>query len=419
MKTKPLSSIIAAALTLSANAAPKMLPFQGHLTQSNGDAVDDGTKVVQFKIYDAPVSGNAVWAGEVHKLSVNQGLVNTILGTKTAFPGNYAEGVKIMFSEPLYMEITVDANSSETITAEDPPLLPRQVILPANFAHVAMRAVDAETLKGVDLVENGQIKASAIETNGITKDQLATGAVGTDEVSLNSLTKLDLARGSVESDEIADGTIQAVDLSEGLQNSVIPPGAIMPFAGAVAKIPPGWLPCDGRALDKDADGGRYQSLYNAIGESWGKGITGSGNAAGVTEFNVPDLRGVFLRGVAGTSAADPNKIASTDDGADGNRFASPASGNSGNQVGSFQGDGFEAHRHLLVRFANMNSGHVNTPGETIAYARSLGQGAGIGNANFEYQLGGHTSEPDAGRSGLSGGLETRPKNAYVNYIIKY
>jgi len=84
MKTKPLSSILAAALTLSANAAPKMLPFQGHLTQSNGDAVDDGTKVVQFKIYDAPVSGNAVWAGEVHKLSVNKGLVNTILGTKTA-----------------------------------------------------------------------------------------------------------------------------------------------------------------------------------------------------------------------------------------------------------------------------------------------------------------------------------------------
>jgi len=73
-------------LAASALAAPPLLHFQRHLSDSKGDVIDSGTKVVQFKIYDAPVSGNAVWTGEVHKLSVNKGLVNTILGTKTAFP---------------------------------------------------------------------------------------------------------------------------------------------------------------------------------------------------------------------------------------------------------------------------------------------------------------------------------------------
>ena len=132
-----------------AHAAPRLLPFQGHLTNAEGEAIDGEAKVVQFKIYDAPVSGTAIWAGEVHKLSVNKGLVNTVLGTKTAFPERYGSGDgKLIFSEPLYLEITVDAQPQGTaghgvIDPADPPLLPRQVILPVNHALQADRATEA------------------------------------------------------------------------------------------------------------------------------------------------------------------------------------------------------------------------------------------------------------------------------------
>ena len=37
----------------------------------------DGSRVVQFKIYDAPVGGRAVWNGEVQNHSVNGGHVIT------------------------------------------------------------------------------------------------------------------------------------------------------------------------------------------------------------------------------------------------------------------------------------------------------------------------------------------------------
>src|SRR5438046_2991783 len=57
----------------------------------------------------------------------------------------------------------------------------------------------------------------------------------------------------------------------------------------------GWLVCDGRAL-KPTDP-VYKDLFTAIGTSWG------GDAAAL--FNIPDLRGLFLRGVTGKSKNDP------------------------------------------------------------------------------------------------------------------
>ena len=61
-----------------------------------------------------------------------------------------------------------------------------------------------------------------------------------------------------------------------------PIGSILMLAGD--KSPPGYLPCDGRRVDRST----YNELFVAIGEAWGKGD-------GSTTFNLPDLRGVFPR----------------------------------------------------------------------------------------------------------------------------
>ncbi|MEZ5326868.1 MAG: tail fiber domain-containing protein [Verrucomicrobiales bacterium] len=183
-----------------AGAAPQLLPFQGHLTSAAGEAIDGEAKVVQFKIYDAPVSGSAVWAGEVHKLSVNDGLVNTILGTKTAFPEVYGANSKLMFSEPLYLEITVDAQEEGqsghgVIDSADPPLLPRQIILPANFAHAASYATEAEK-------SNSLTNGANILTGTIPNARLD------DDIQ-------DLADGTLSGSKVGSG-INAVNVSEGI-----------------------------------------------------------------------------------------------------------------------------------------------------------------------------------------------------------
>lgn len=66
-------------------------------------------------------------------------------------------------------------------------------------------------------------------------------------------------------------------------------GSIALFAGA--ELPEGYLLCDGAALSREV----YAELFSAIGTTWGEGD-------GSTTFNLPDLRGKFIRGNGGDSA---------------------------------------------------------------------------------------------------------------------
>ena len=67
-----------------------------------------------------------------------------------------------------------------------------------------------------------------------------------------------------------------------------PIGTILPYGGTEA--PKGWMLCQGQAVSRTG----YADLFAVIGTSFG---TGDGS----TTFNLPDLRGEFLRG-AGTNS---------------------------------------------------------------------------------------------------------------------
>ncbi|MBL7998573.1 MAG: tail fiber protein, partial [Candidatus Kapabacteria bacterium] len=99
----------------------------------------------------------------------------------------------------------------------------------------------------------------------------------------------------------------------------VPVGTIIAYAGE--SVPTKWLACDGTAIDRSGANG-YAELFTAIGTNWG-----SPNA---TQFNLPDLRGMFLRGVNGTRSdtlSDPNAAT---------RFVNRTGGLTGNRVGSIQ-----------------------------------------------------------------------------------
>ena len=72
-------------------------------------------------------------------------------------------------------------------------------------------------------------------------------------------------------------------LTEADAPSLIPSGAVMYFARTTA--PDGWLKANGAAVSRTA----YAALFAAIGTTYG---TGDGR----TTFNLPDLRGEFVRG---------------------------------------------------------------------------------------------------------------------------
>jgi microcystin-dependent protein len=134
-------------------------------------------------------------------------------------------------------------------------------------------------------------------------------------------------------------------------------------------IPQDFLACDGQSYNAVT----FAALFAVIGYRYG----GSG-----ANFNVPDLRGEFIRGWANGSGNDPDRASRTDSG----------DGTVGDFVGTKQDGEFASHQHNT------------TIGKT---ASSTGAGGASG-------------QPAAGVNTTSaGGSETRPRNVYMQYIIRY
>jgi len=227
------------ALQHNTRAASRVLPFQGQLKDAQGNPVPDGAKVVQFKIYDAPVGGQAFWNGEVQKLIVNSGLVSTLLGTK-------ANLAAVDFNRDLYLELTIDANNDSQITAADPPLLPRQSILPTVFA---IEASDSRKLAGEDWSAlfgtnspAGALLPTKIADGSLPGAKLAPRSITTTQIASNAITAGLLANGVISSNQIATAGIAGVNIAE----ASISHGKLAPRRISADAPEGGWWPSAAR-----------------------------------------------------------------------------------------------------------------------------------------------------------------------------
>jgi hypothetical protein len=240
--------------------AQYLLPFQGVLANPDGKAVSDGEYLIQFQIYEAPTGGTALWGGELHRTSVNGGLVNVVLGTENAFPLSSSTSEKqSFFDQVIYLQITIDANQDGKITVEDPPLLPRSSIIPVVYAK---EAGNARTLNGFEW--------SSLFIDG--KDPTSS-----------SLSGQRLADLSISGEKIEDGAISQDKLAVEIELNLVPSGAIVAWSGPISNIPTGWCLCDGTngtpdlrnrfiiGADQDVDG----EAKSNVGGEW----TRSGGSA--------------------------------------------------------------------------------------------------------------------------------------------
>lgn len=147
-------------------------------------------------------------------------------------------------------------------------------------------------------------------------------------------------------------------------------GFITPYSSS--NVPSGWLECNGTSVSRTT----YSNLYSVVSTNFG--------CTNATTFCLPDLRGRFIRGWDHGSLHDPDGT---------NRLVSATNGVTGDYVGSYQGSAFAAHTHGI--------GVRGTDGTDIV-------GGGSSTALVTIQ---------SGSSGQS--TETRPKNVYMMYIIRY
>jgi microcystin-dependent protein len=154
-------------------------------------------------------------------------------------------------------------------------------------------------------------------------------------------------------------------LNNGIVDRDNPIGSILAFAGNIDKIPAGWKLCNGEILSIHGN----EEIFNIVGYNWGKQPNG--------DFNLPDLRGVFLRGVNFETDKDIDRI----------------NNKTQNIVGNYQEDEFKKHKHGFTTYDN--DGNDGCISSAACY-----------------------QDTHPGATEVTGGSETRPKNVTVNYIIR-
>lgn len=183
-------------------------------------------------------------------------------------------------------------------------------------------------------------------------------------------------------------------------SSQVAPGTVIAYAGTTCPV--GYLSADGSSLLR---AGRYANLFSSISTAWG--------AADGTHFNLPDLRGRFLRGLDGGIARDPDRAS---------RTASNTGGNTGDNVGSVQA---QATRKNGLALTDPGHGHNMQFNSTVRSGSTSGlylaANAGVIDTNSS-QNSNATNSVVSNTTGITlgtGDNETRPINANVKYCIAF
>jgi microcystin-dependent protein len=157
-------------------------------------------------------------------------------------------------------------------------------------------------------------------------------------------------------------------------------GSVAAFATSSA--PTGWLKCNGAELDRTV----YADLFAVIGTTFGAGD-------GSTTFNLPDLRGEFVRGFDDGRGIDGGRV-----------------------FGSSQSDEYKQHDHQpLALYGGLPSGGMEATSSRFAMTYY-----NISSSLIEISSTGSWSGYSAGAAvTLEGGNETRPRNVALLFCIKY
>ncbi|HEY4245070.1 MAG TPA: phage tail protein [Kofleriaceae bacterium] len=182
-------------------------------------------------------------------------------------------------------------------------------------------------------------------------------------------------------------------------SGTIPAGAIIAMGGTTTTPPTGWLYCDGSAK---ALVGPYADLAAKISNNYG--------GDGVSVFNLPDLRGRFLRGTNHATARDPDANA---------RGPSAPGGQTGDNVGSAQN---YATGNPAVPFQVVSNGvHHHTVANVPAEDHHAAYGASgpLAYNVMEWTNDSVTTTTSGAHTHSVGGgdAETRPTNIYLDWLI--
>ena len=182
----------------------------------------------------------------------------------------------------------------------------------------------------------------------------------------------------------------------------VPAGSV--FCMAVATVPSGYLECNGAAVSRTT----YSVLFAVIGTAYG---TGNGSST----FNLPDLRGEFVRGFDNGKGTDSGRSIATSQSAQNasHNHSMSVSGTTSNPTPTLTGDvrriseGYRSQGTASGVFTKELDGNNNITGSSSTSPV----------AGFSMDATHTHTFSASGNTGNQGG-EARPRNIAMMYVIK-
>lgn len=178
-----------------------------------------------------------------------------------------------------------------------------------------------------------------------------------------------------------------------------PAGEIAHFARSTA--PAGWLKANGAAVSRTA----YAELFAAIGTTFGGGD-------GFNTFNLPDLRGEFVRGWDDGRSIDSGRGFGSSQASD-NKSHSHTTDSTGSHSHSVNDPG---HSHSTTAASYSRGSYQYAPGD-VGHYPGWAPGTSTGGAATSISLGSNGAHTHAISS--DGGSESRPRNIALLACIKF
>ena len=238
----------------------------------------------------------------------------------------------------------------------------KALAIAADASAVAQQAQDAEDTADTALTtaNNASTTANNIASTANTALTNSTNAVNTANTANSTANTANSTANTANS--TANSALSTANSATSTANTALSTAQALNPTGmviwvAMSSAPTGFIKCNGAAVSRTT----YSALFTAIGTTFGSGD-------GSTTFNVPDLRGEFIRGWDDSRGVD-----------------------SGRSFGSFQADEFKSHTHSY----NASRGSSDYGGSNPA-----------------------SGSPSSGTTGATGGTETRPRNVALLACIK-
>ena len=155
-----LMVFILATITFVQAQIPRLISYQGVLTDQQGAFIPDGTHSLTLKIYDVLAGGSAIYT-ETQNISISKGLFNINIGSINPIP------FTINFDKPYFLGVSVDFGAE---------MAPRTILTSVPYSLRAERANVAETLAPgasgvVTSINSAQGNINIVGSGGTTVNQ--------------------------------------------------------------------------------------------------------------------------------------------------------------------------------------------------------------------------------------------------------